>query len=42
MKLEELRGKVDLIDAEVIKLLSARMETVAERCRCRAPFWWPF
>jgi len=26
MKLEELRGKVDLIDAEVIKLLAARME----------------
>ena len=26
MKLEELRGKVDLIDAEVVKLLNARME----------------
>ena len=26
MKLEELRGKVDLIDAEVLKLLNARME----------------
>lgn len=26
MKLEELRGKVDLIDAEIIKLLNARME----------------
>ncbi|VVC01753.1 Prephenate dehydratase [uncultured archaeon] len=36
MKLEELRGKVDLIDAEIIKLLNARMELALRTGKLKA------